>query len=73
MISNDFFTYSEFDNQSMMILFVKIQEDIATLRLVLNDKLKRENELKTLLGISFLTEMKQDLASGLTSVKGTSA
>lgn len=51
----------------------KIQEDIATLRLVLNDKLKRENELKTLLGISFLTEMKNDLANGLTTVKGTSA
>ncbi len=51
----------------------KIQEDIATLRLVLNDKLKRENELKTLLGISFLTEMKQDLAIGLSTVKNTSA
>lgn len=51
----------------------KIQEDIATLRLVLNDKLKRENELKTLLGISFITEMKQDLTEGLNTVKSTAA
>lgn len=51
----------------------KIQEDIGTLRLVLNDKLKRENELKNLLGISFLTEMKQDLTTGLNTVKSTSA
>lgn len=61
------------DDSSFFFVLFKIQEDIATLRLVLNDKLKRENELKTLLGISFLTEMKQDLALGLTSVKGTSA
>lgn len=51
----------------------KIQEDIATLRLVLNDKLKRENELKSLLGISFITEMKHDLAEGFNTVKATSA
>merc|ERR1712127_71858 len=51
----------------------KIQEDIGTLRLVLNDKLKRENELKTLLGITFITEMKQDLSEGLNTVKSTTA
>ncbi|CAF0703118.1 unnamed protein product [Brachionus calyciflorus] len=51
----------------------KIQEDIATLRLVLNDKIKRENELKTLLGISFVDEIKQDLSEGLNSIKSTTA
>lgn len=51
----------------------KIQEDIGTLRLVLNDKLKREGELKNLLGITFITEMKNDLSEGLNTVKSTSA
>lgn len=51
----------------------KIQEDIGTLRLVLNDKLKREGELKNLLGITFITEMKNDLNEGLNTVKSTSA
>jgi len=51
----------------------KIQEDIATLRLVLNDKLKRENELKTMLGISFVDEIKQDFSEGLNQIKSMSA
>jgi len=51
----------------------KIQEDIGTLRLVLNDKLKRENELKNLLGITFMSEMKNDLSEGLNNVKSTTA
>jgi len=50
---------------------LKIQEDIATLRLVLNDKIKRENELKSLLGISFVDEMKHDIAEGLNTIKST--
>lgn len=52
---------------------VKIQEDIATLRLVLNDKLKRENELKTLMGISFVDEIKQDFSEGLSQIKSFTA
>lgn len=52
---------------------IKIQEDIATLKLVLNDKLKRENELKTLLGISFVDEIKQDFAESFNSIKSTTA
>lgn len=52
---------------------LKIQEDIATLRLVLNDKVKRENELKTLLGVSFVDEFKQDFSEGLNSIKSTVA
>ena len=55
------------------IIKIKIQEDIGTLRLVLNDKLKRENELKTLLGISFIDEIKNDFAEGLNTVKSTTA
>lgn len=51
----------------------KIQEDIATLRLVLNDKLKRENELKQLLGVSFVEEIKQDFAEGINSLKSSTA
>lgn len=51
----------------------KIQEDIGTLRLVLNDKLKREGELKNLLGITFITEIKNDLSEGLNTVKSTTA
>jgi len=51
----------------------KIQEDIATLRLVLNDKLKRENELKTLLGVSFVDEIKQDFSEGLNQIKSMTA
>lgn len=56
-----------------MIFFFQIQEDIATLRLVLNDKIKRENELKTLLGVSVLDEIKQDFAEGFNQIKSTSA
>ncbi|RNA32984.1 tumor D54-like isoform X4 [Brachionus plicatilis] len=51
----------------------KIQEDIGTLRLVLNDKIKRENELKTLLGISFVDEIKHDLNEGFTTIKSSVA
>lgn len=53
--------------------FFQIQEDIGTLRLVLNDKIKRENELKTLLGISFVDEIKHDLNEGLSSIKSSVA
>ena len=51
----------------------KIQEDIATLRLVLNDKIKRENELKALLGISFVDEIKHDFAESFNQIKTSQA
>jgi hypothetical protein len=41
--------------------------------MVLNDKLKREHELKALLGITFVDEMKQDLSEGLNTIKSTNA
>ncbi len=56
-----------------LIIWFKIQEDIATLRLVLNDKIKRENELKNLLGISFVDEIKHDFAEGFQQIKSTTA
>jgi hypothetical protein len=52
---------------------LKIQEDIATLRLVLNDKIKRENELKTLLGVTFVDEFKQDLSETVSSLRSSNA
>jgi len=51
----------------------KIQEDISTLRLVLNDKLKRETELKTLLGVTLVAEFKQDFAEGFNQIKSSNA
>lgn len=70
-------TEEELDKQKLMQEYkeelAKIQEDIATLRLVLNDKLKRENELKTLLGVTFVDEIKQDLSEGIYQIKSTSA
>jgi hypothetical protein len=51
--------------------YAKIQDDINTLRLVLNEKLKREQELKILLGISFVDELKQDFQEGFNSIKQT--
>jgi hypothetical protein len=70
-------TEEELDKQKLMAEYkeelVKIQEDIVTLKLVLNDKLKRENELKTLLGYSFVDDMKQDINEGINSIKSTTA
>jgi hypothetical protein len=39
----------------------------------LNDKLKREAELKGLLGVTFVEEMRNDLAEGFNSIKSTTA
>ncbi len=35
----------------------------------MNDKLKRESELKTLLGVTFVDEIKQDFTDGLNQIK----
>jgi hypothetical protein len=70
-------TEEELEKQKLMEEYreelVKIQEDISTLRLVLNDKLKRENELKTLLGVTFVAEMKQDFTEGFNQIRSTNA
>lgn len=70
-------TEEELDKQKLMQEYreelVKIQEDVATLRLVLNDKLKRENELKALLGITFVDEMRQDFNEGINTIRSTNA
>lgn len=41
--------------------------------MVLNEKLKREQELKTLLGISFTDELKHDFQEGLNQIKQLNA
>jgi hypothetical protein len=38
---------------------------------VLNEKLKREQELKTLLGVTFVDEIKQDFQEGFNQIKQT--
>lgn len=71
------FTEQDAEKQKLMDEYKeelsKIQEDIATLRLVLNDKIKRENELKALLGISVLDEIKQDFAESFNQIKTSNA
>jgi len=49
----------------------KIQDEIVTLRQVLSAKLKRENELKTLLGIGFVEDLKQDWNETVHDIKST--
>ena len=41
--------------------------------MVLNDKLKREAELKNLLGVTFVEEMRHDFVEGFNSIKSTTA
>ena len=62
---------SEKDLEDFRAEYAKIQDDINTLRLVLNEKLKREHELKLALGISFVDELKQDFQEGFNSIKQT--
>jgi hypothetical protein len=70
-------TEEELDKQKLMQEYreelAKIQEDIATLKMVLNDKLKREHELKALLGITFVDEMRQDFSEGINTLKSSNA
>jgi hypothetical protein len=51
----------------------KVQDEIITLRQVLGAKLKRENELKTLLGVGFVEDLKQDWHETVNDIKSTSA
>ncbi|CAF0735259.1 unnamed protein product [Adineta steineri] len=52
---------------------LKVQDEIITLRQVLGAKLKRESELKTLLGVGFVDDLKQDWNETVHDFKATSA
>jgi hypothetical protein len=52
---------------------MKVQDEITTLRQVLSAKLRRENELKTLLGVGFVDDLKQDWNETVSDIKSTSA
>jgi hypothetical protein len=52
---------------------LKIQDEIITLRQVLGAKLKRENELKNLLGIGFVDDLKQDWNDTVHDFKSSTA
>jgi len=52
---------------------MKVQDEIVTLRQVLSAKLKRENELKTLLGVGFVDDLKQDWNETVSDIKSTTA
>ena len=52
---------------------MKVQDEIVTLRQVLGAKLKRENELKTLLGVGFVDDLKQDWNETVSDIKSTTA
>ncbi len=52
---------------------MKIQDEIVTLRQVLGAKLKRENELKTLLGVGFVEDLKQDWNDTVHDIKSSNA
>jgi hypothetical protein len=52
---------------------MKVQDEIITLRQVLAAKLKRESELKTLLGVGFVDDLKQDWNETVHDIKSTTA
>ncbi len=51
----------------------KVQDEIITLRQVLGAKLKRESELKTLLGVGFVDDLKQDWNETVHDIKSSTA
>lgn len=52
---------------------LKVQDEIVTLRQVLAAKIKREQELKTLLGMGFVDDLKHDLTETMNDIKSTNA
>jgi hypothetical protein len=52
---------------------MKVQDEIVTLRQVLGAKLRRETELKTLLGVGFVDDLKQDWTETVSDIKATTA
>jgi hypothetical protein len=52
---------------------MKVQDEIITLRQVLGAKLKRENELKTLLGLGFVDDLKHDWNETVHDIKSSTA
>jgi hypothetical protein len=57
----------------IVLELMKVQDEIVTLRQVLGAKLKRENELKTLLGVGFVDDLKQDWNETVSDIKSTTA
>lgn len=55
------------------IELMKVQDEIVTLRQVLSAKLKRENELKSLLGIRFVDDLKHDWQETVHDIKTSTA
>lgn len=54
-------------------LLSQLQDEIVTLRQVLAAKVKASHELKKKLGITPMTEMKDDLKKGVEDLKSTDA
>ncbi|CAF3266657.1 unnamed protein product [Rotaria socialis] len=52
---------------------MKVQDEIITLRQVLGAKLKREHELKTLLGVGLVDDIKQDWNETVSDIKSSVA
>lgn len=52
---------------------MKVQDEIVTLRQVLSAKLRREYELKTLLGVGIVDDIKQDWNETVSDLKSTAA
>ncbi|CAF2333554.1 unnamed protein product [Rotaria sp. Silwood2] len=52
---------------------MKVQDEIVTLRQVLGAKLRRESELKTLLGVGFVDDLKQDWQETVHDIKSSTA
>lgn len=52
---------------------MKVQDEIVTLRQVLSAKLKREHELKTLLGVTLVDDIKQDWNETVSDIRSSTA
>lgn len=74
---NQQFTLSEDDRlkqeEDYRQELMKVQDEIVTLRQVLGAKLRREHELKTLLGIGIVDDIKQDWNETVSDIKSSTA
>jgi hypothetical protein len=52
---------------------MKVQDEVVTLRQVLGAKLTRESEIKSLLGVGFVDDLKQDWKETVHDIKSTAA
>ena len=67
------FSFSIFIVFLLRLELLKVQDEIVTLRQVLGAKLKREQELKSLLGMGFVDDLKHDWSETVNDIKSTSA